>query len=105
MKIRLRQQVVFDGKSFPAGHVFDTDKSPISAECLIQREWGEQVSEETPEGDESDDDDDSSNDDNAPPTPANAPSVVMDQPQEIAVAPEPQKSKASRPKAAKPKAE
>ena len=48
-KIRLRQAVSFDGKTFPAGHVFDTDSSPISAECLIQREWGEVVSEDSAE--------------------------------------------------------
>jgi len=46
-KIRLRQAVSFDGQTFPAGHVFDTDASPISAECLIQREWGEEVSEDS----------------------------------------------------------
>jgi hypothetical protein len=48
-KIRLRQAVCFDGETFPTGHVFDTDFSPISAECLIQREWGEEVSEDPPE--------------------------------------------------------
>ena len=48
MKIRLRQQVVFDGQSFPAGHVFDTNDCPVSAECLIQREWGDQVDDDTP---------------------------------------------------------
>ena len=46
-KIRLRQAVCFDGETFPAGHVFDTNKSPISAECLIQREWGDEVSDDT----------------------------------------------------------
>lgn len=48
-KIRLRQAVSFDGQTFPAGHVFDTDSSPISAECLIQREWGEEVSDDSAE--------------------------------------------------------
>jgi hypothetical protein len=46
-KIKLRQAVVFDGKTYPAGHVFNTNELPISAECLIQREWGDEVSEDT----------------------------------------------------------
>jgi hypothetical protein len=46
-KIRLRQAVVFDGETYPPGHVFDTDASPISAECLIQREWGDEVSDDS----------------------------------------------------------
>ena len=48
-KIRLRQAVSFDGETFPAGHIFDTNESPISGECLIQREWGEVVSEDSAE--------------------------------------------------------
>jgi hypothetical protein len=49
MKIRLRQPVVFDGVTYPAGHVLETKGTGISEECLIQREWGEQVSDDTPE--------------------------------------------------------
>ena len=49
MKIQLRQPVVFDGVTYPAGHVLETKGTGISEECLIQREWGEQVSDDTPE--------------------------------------------------------
>jgi hypothetical protein len=49
MKIRLRQAVVYDGITYPANHVLETKGTGISEECLIQREWGEQVSDDTPE--------------------------------------------------------
>jgi hypothetical protein len=49
MKIRLRQPVVYDGITYPANHVLETEGTGISSECLIQREWGEQVSDDTPE--------------------------------------------------------
>lgn len=48
MKIKLRQQVVFDGVSFPPGHVFDSKECPINAESLINREWADPVTDETP---------------------------------------------------------
>ncbi len=49
MKIQLRQAVVYDGITYPANHVLETEGTGISAECLIQREWGDQVSDDTPE--------------------------------------------------------
>jgi hypothetical protein len=50
MKLRLRQAVSFDGNLMPAGHVLDMDKdqSGISAECLIQREWADVVTDDEP---------------------------------------------------------
>jgi hypothetical protein len=50
MKLRLRQAVSFDGNTLPEGHVIDMDKdqSGISAECLVQREWADVVTDDTP---------------------------------------------------------
>lgn len=49
MKIQLRQAVVFDGITYPANHVLETDGTGISAESILQREWGDEVSADTPE--------------------------------------------------------
>ena len=43
MKIRLFQPVSFDGKTYE-GEI-DTTGTPISAECIIQRGWGEEIKE------------------------------------------------------------
>lgn len=32
--------------------MFDTNDCPVSAECLTQREWGEQVDDDTPASDQ-----------------------------------------------------
>lgn len=49
MKIKLRQPVVFDGITYPANHVLETEGTGISAESIVQREWGDEVSADTPE--------------------------------------------------------
>lgn len=43
MKIRLFQPVSFDGKTYEGD--IDTTGTPISAECIIQRGWGEEIKE------------------------------------------------------------
>lgn len=43
MKIRLYQPVVFDGQTLE-GEI-DTAGTPISAESIIQRGWGEEIKE------------------------------------------------------------
>jgi hypothetical protein len=43
MKIKLFQPVVFDGKTYE--DELDTAGTPISAESIIQRGWGEEIKE------------------------------------------------------------